>query len=335
MVDDLVTVGVYRDLPEALLNKAKLDSAGVDSTLLNTEMVRMDWFISNAIGNIRLQVRAEDVEAAQAALMEPRPQLQDFEVAEALMRCPKCLSLDSKQLDWEFERYQCNQCGTIWEDSAGPAESEEDTLVPEQNVPDLLYIASSNRGKLREFTEIAATYEIQVEPLPNLHLLPEPNETGATFEENARIKAVAYSQDVPDAFVIADDSGLEVDALNGAPGVYSARYAATDERDKPSDSDNNYKLLGELAELPNAPRTGRFVCVIALAKNGTIIETFRGEAHGEILASPLGKNGFGYDPLFFVVEANKTFAEMNAEEKALYSHRGAAFRKLLDYLTKQ
>jgi XTP/dITP diphosphohydrolase len=188
---------------------------------------------------------------------------------------------------------------------------------------------------LDEFREIALDTGLTVETLPGLRDLPEPQETGTTFEANARTKAAAYSQHVPGRLVIADDSGLEVDGLKGAPGVHSARYAAKNENHRPTDRDNNYKLLTDLEKYPDGERSARFVCVIALAKNGEVVSTFRGEAIGEILVSPLGNHGFGYDPLFFVPEANKTFAEMDTEEKAQYSHRGAAFRKLLEYLTRR
>jgi XTP/dITP diphosphohydrolase len=198
-----------------------------------------------------------------------------------------------------------------------------------------LYVASSNAGKLTEFRRIAGHHGVFVEPIPGLEDLVAPAETGSTFEANARMKAAAYSRHVPGCLVIADDSGLEVEALDGAPGVISARYSARDENHKPADRDNNYKLLQELHKLPDASRTARFVCVIALAKDGEIIETFRGEARGEILQAPLGRHGFGYDPLFYVPEATKTFAEMKSDEKSKYSHRGAAFRKLLEYLAQE
>lgn len=352
MTDPLVSVTRFRDLPAALLAKAKLESAGIECALFNAEMIRLEWPLSNLLGNVDLRVPAANLADARAILAEPvQESINEAESGLAYLqpRCPNCGSLDVRHESLDkavsyssfmllsvpipvgVDYFQCEACAHKWSPEVEAADEEQEPEPTEFT----LYVASSNRGKLREFAEIAATYGIQVESLPNLHLLPEPKETGTTFEENARIKAAAYSQDVPDALVFADDSGLEVDALNGAPGVYSARYAATSEDDKPSDSDNNYKLLGELSDLPHAPRTARFVCVIALAKNGEIIQIFRGEAQGEILASPLGKNGFGYDPLFFVVEANKTFAEMNAEEKARYSHRGAAFRSLLDYLTRE
>lgn len=197
-----------------------------------------------------------------------------------------------------------------------------------------IFVASSNRGKLKEFVQIAAAAgsDLAIESVPGMADIPEPDETGSTFEENARIKAIAYSKHIPGALVFADDSGLEVDALGGAPGIRSARFAARDENHKPPDRDNNWKLLQALSQHPTAERAARFVCVIALARDGEIIATFHGEASGEILQAEVGKHGFGYDPLFYISPANKTFAEMNAEEKATYSHRGAAFRKLLEYL---
>ena len=135
---------------------------------------------------------------------------------------------------------------------------------------------------------------------------------------------------------IADDSGLEVDALKGAPGVRSARYAV--DQHKPHehagnspDEANNARLLRELHDVPEEFRNGRFVCVIAVARNGHTLATFEGHAEGLILHAPRGSNGFGYDPLFFFPQIEKTFAELTAEEKAKYSHRGAAFRQFLDW----
>jgi XTP/dITP diphosphohydrolase len=135
--------------------------------------------------------------------------------------------------------------------------------------------------------------------------------------------------------VLADDSGLEIDALGGAPGVHSARYAA----DEPSvaegntdDEANNARLLLELRGVPREKRTGRFVCVLAAAQDGKTLGTFRGVAEGIILDRLQGKGGFGYDPLFFFEAIQKTFAELNPEEKSRYSHRGAAFRKFLQWM---
>jgi XTP/dITP diphosphohydrolase len=198
-----------------------------------------------------------------------------------------------------------------------------------------LFIASSNIGKLSEFREIADIYHQPVELIPDFDSFTAPHESGSTFAENACIKASAYSRQLPGKLVVTDDSGLEVDALGGAPGIYSARYAADQTDSKPTDADNNYKLIAELSRRSDAVRTARFVCVIALACDGNIIGTFAGEARGEILQAPRGKRGFGYDPLFFVPAANKTFAEMLPDEKASCSHRAAAFRKLLESLSSR
>jgi XTP/dITP diphosphohydrolase len=197
-----------------------------------------------------------------------------------------------------------------------------------------ILVATSNPGKIRDFIGAAANYGIDVSPLPNFSSLPPVIEDGATFEANARKKAESYSRSAPEEIVIADDSGLEVDALGGAPGVHSARYAA----DEPStantntdDETNNRKLIREIKLVPLERRTGRFVCCIAAARDGTTLAVFAGKAEGVILETPRGFNGFGYDPLFYFPQIGKTFAELSAEEKANYSHRGAAFAKFLDW----
>ena len=143
-------------------------------------------------------------------------------------------------------------------------------------------------------------------------------EDGLTFEENARKKAEEYSRHAPGEIVVADDSGLEVDALNGAPGVHSARYAADEPHLAGANTDdeaNNAKLLRELKEVPPERRTGRFVCVLAAARDGETLKIFRGTAEGIILSLPRGDNGFGYDPLFYFPRIQKTFAQLTAEEK--------------------
>ncbi len=195
-------------------------------------------------------------------------------------------------------------------------------------------IATSNSGKLRDFAGAAVALGVEVVPIPGFASLPPVVEDGPTFEANARKKAEAYSRHAAGEIVLADDSGLEVDALGGAPGVHSARYAA----EAPhlagvncDDAANNARLLTELKRVPLEKRTARFVCVIAAARDGRTLEVFRGQAEGMILDAARGSNGFGYDPLFLFPEIQKTFAELSAEEKAQYSHRGAAFRKILEW----
>ncbi len=193
-------------------------------------------------------------------------------------------------------------------------------------------IATSNDGKLRDFAGAAASFDIEIVPVPNFADLPPVIEDGLTFEENARKKAEAYSSAAPGEIVLADDSGLEVDALKGAPGVHSARYAADAPHlmdNNTDDAANNTRLLRELKDVPSDKRSGRFVCVLAAARDGQTLEVFRGEVEGTILNRPRGTNGFGYDPLFYFPQIQKAFAELTSEEKAQYSHRGAAFRQFL------
>jgi len=197
-----------------------------------------------------------------------------------------------------------------------------------------ILIATSNQGKLRDFAGAAAAFGVEVRPIPDFASLPVVPEDGLTFEENARKKAEEYSRCVPGEVVLADDSGLEVDALDGAPGVRSARYAASDPQlagNNSGDEANNARLLRELKQVPAEKRTARFVCVIAAAQDGHTLKVFRGEAEGAILDTPRGENGFGYDPLFYFSPIQKTFAELSAQEKARCSHRGAAFRHFLDW----
>lgn len=199
-----------------------------------------------------------------------------------------------------------------------------------------ILIATSNPGKLRDFAGAASSQEIVVESVPNFSSLPPVVEDGLTFEANARKKAESYSRYVPEEIVLADDSGLEVDALGGAPGVHSARYAADQPHlvdNNTDDHDNNARLIRELRKIPPEKRTGRFVCVIAAARDGETLAVFRGEAEGVLLDVPRGSNGFGYDPLFYFPPIQKTFAELTAEEKAQYSHRGKAFREFLGWIS--
>lgn len=195
-------------------------------------------------------------------------------------------------------------------------------------------IATSNPGKLRDFAGAAAGHEIEVRAMPNFASLPTVVEDGATFAANARKKAAAYSRHASGEIVIADDSGLEVDALGGAPGVHSARYAADEPHLAENNTDdelNNRKLIREIKLVGPEERKGRFVCVIAAARDGETLAVFEGKAEGVILERPRGFNGFGYDPLFYFPQIEKTFAELSAEEKARYSHRGAAFRQFLEW----
>lgn len=191
----------------------------------------------------------------------------------------------------------------------------------------LLRCATTNPGKLREFrtaVDHLGFKGLSIEPLDGLSGLPVPVEDGATFEANAIKKAVHYSAYADDP-VFADDSGLEVDALDGAPGVYSARFAgegATDEA-------NNRLLIDRLRGIEE--RTARFVCVIAVARRGEVLATFRGAVEGRIVDDARGPNGFGYDPHFFHEPFGCTFGEASPERKMGVSHRGQALRALLEW----
>lgn len=201
-------------------------------------------------------------------------------------------------------------------------------------------IASSNRGKLRDFAGAAAKYGVNVEAVAVPENTPAPREDAPTFEANAAIKAEYYSRLAKDDLVIADDSGLCVEELNGAPGVHSARYAALERHASSAghanstDAENNARLLRELERVPDERRHAMFVCCIAVAKNGRLVAMFRGEVAGRILHAERGTKGFGYDPLFLIPELKKTFAELDPDEKAGHSHRGIAFAKLLRWVTQ-
>ena len=193
-----------------------------------------------------------------------------------------------------------------------------------------LFLASSNAGKLIEFRALAATLtgvSLHLQLLPGFSNVPAFEESASTFGENAAGKALYYSR-VANSPVIADDSGLVVDVLGGAPGVYSARYAGPNA----SSAERIHKLLAEMRASGSHDRRARFVCVIALALAGRMVAVFSDSVEGEILESGRGKGGFGYDPVFFFPPAGKSFAEMSAEEKNRHSHRAKAFRKLADFL---
>jgi XTP/dITP diphosphohydrolase len=194
----------------------------------------------------------------------------------------------------------------------------------ETEVPLKLYCATTNRGKLREF-QMALEDAIEVEPLPAFESIAPCDETGVTFEENAVQKALYYSKHCH-GYLFVDDSGLEVDALGGAPGVYSARFAGP----QATDSANNQLLQDEMRGVSD--RTARFVCVVALADSGGLVRTFRGEVEGRLAEAPRGTNGFGYDPLFFYEPFGCTFGQTPLEQKMEVSHRGKALRNMRAYL---
>jgi len=191
-------------------------------------------------------------------------------------------------------------------------------------------VASSNPGKLREYRELAGNAAIRLDLIANFRELPPFDESAPTFAENSAGKALHYSQFTPE-LVMADDSGLVVPALGGAPGVYSARYAGADA----TDADRVRKLLREMEGKEGDERRGRFVCVTTLARNGRALVILSDFADGLLLREPQGRGGFGYDPIFYSPELGHTFAEASQDEKNCYSHRGKAFRKLFDHLARQ
>jgi XTP/dITP diphosphohydrolase len=203
--------------------------------------------------------------------------------------------------------------------------------------PHTVLLATSNLGKLRDFAGAAAGHGVTVANIHNFSSLPQVIEDGATFEANARKKAEAYSLFVPHEMVLADDSGLEIDALGGAPGIHSARYATAEPHAATSNSDddaNNARVLRELAGIPAEKRMAQFVCVLAVASDGQTLQSFRGTVKGFILETPRGNNGFGYDPLFYFPQIGQSFAELSPEAKAQFSHRGEAFRAFLRWYRK-
>lgn len=201
-----------------------------------------------------------------------------------------------------------------------------------------IYAATTSQGKLRDFRTAAETHVVQIEPLPGLDMLAPPEEDGESFLANAALKAVYYSYGAPGELVVADDSGLEVDALKGAPGVRSARYAADAGLvDLPGANDNtdvwnNIMLLERLSGVPMAQRTARYRCVLAAARDGVVLHTTEGTVEGLITEAPRGTGGFGYDPLFYLPERGCTMAEISLEQKLSLSHRGRAIAMLLAML---
>lgn len=196
-----------------------------------------------------------------------------------------------------------------------------------------LLAATSNPGKLRDFAVAAEQSGIVIEPLPGLQEITAPPENEPTFEGNARTKALYYSRFAPGELVIADDSGLEVDALGGEPGVRSARFAddARFRTDRAGGMDelNNLYLLSRMEGIPASRRRARYRCVLVAARGGECLCTGEGTVEGEILRQPLGQGGFGYDPLFYVPPLAKTMAEIDLKTKHRIGHRGQAVRALL------
>ena len=195
-----------------------------------------------------------------------------------------------------------------------------------------LVLATGNPGKIKECETFLGPAGFTVLGLDALSDPTPVEETGGTFEANARLKAEGYSLRTPH-LVLADDSGLEVDALGGGPGVLSARYGGPDL----NDPERCAAILAALAQTPDDKRTARFRCVLALAQAGRTLATYDGVVEGSILREPRGANGFGYDPIFFHAPSGRAFAELTREEKARVSHRGQALRKIGDsplFLTK-
>lgn len=191
-------------------------------------------------------------------------------------------------------------------------------------------IASTNQGKLKEFKELMKGLSVEVKSLKDFPEIGDIEENGASFAENAYIKAKAVF-DATGCLSIADDSGLEVDALDGAPGIYSARYAGEEK----NDTANNEKLLSEMNAVSDENRGAQFHCaIVAIDQNGTRYDA-EGIVRGHILRAPQGENGFGYDPLFYIEEFGCTTAELSMDEKNKISHRGQAVRQIVEILKEK
>jgi XTP/dITP diphosphohydrolase len=201
-----------------------------------------------------------------------------------------------------------------------------------------LYVATTSQGKLRDFRTAAQAFQVEIEPVLGMERIEPPEEDALTFEGNATLKAIYYSHFAPGELVIADDSGLSVDALSGAPGVRSARFAAdaglVDSPDAGDNTDvwNNMLLIQSLDGVDSDQRSASYHCVLACAKDGEVVELADGEVRGVILDAPRGVGGFGYDPLFYIPELDKTMAEIDIETKLTLSHRGRAIEELLKKL---
>ena len=191
-----------------------------------------------------------------------------------------------------------------------------------------LLIATFNPGKVREIKHLldVEPTDITLHSLSDFDIKEKSRETGKTFLENAEQKSLFYSKKVKDIFVVAEDSGLEVNALNGEPGIFSSRYAG----DHSTDEQNIKKLLKKLEN--TSERSARFVSVVSVSQNGKLIKSFTGEVHGEILKKKRGSQGFGYDPVFYYPPLKKTFAQLSTEQKNTISHRSKSINKLKKFL---
>jgi XTP/dITP diphosphohydrolase len=192
-----------------------------------------------------------------------------------------------------------------------------------------LVVATTNPGKLREIRDLLADVPVTLVGLADMPPVEEPEETGVTFEENARLKALYYDSHLAaNGMTVAEDSGLVIDALNGEPGVRSARFLRPDA----SYPERFAEIFRRLAERPNQPRTARFVCAVAVVENGRVIYQTTGAVEGEIAEAPSGSGGFGYDPIFYYPAYGSTLADVTQEEKISVAHRGIAFRELAVWL---
>ncbi|MFP4473298.1 MAG: XTP/dITP diphosphatase [Candidatus Omnitrophota bacterium] len=198
--------------------------------------------------------------------------------------------------------------------------------MTEKNVQTLI-VASKNPGKLREIRELMAEFDLRVRSLADYPGHPEIVEDGGSFEENAAKKALTISR-WTEGLVMGEDSGLEVDALEGRPGIYSARYSG----EGATDESNNQLLLRELNDVPQEKRTARYRCAVVLSRGADILVSVEGTCEGAIAPEPAGSNGFGYDPLFFLPQYGRTFGQLDPQIKAQISHRAEAVNKFKDAL---
>lgn len=188
-----------------------------------------------------------------------------------------------------------------------------------------LFIATTNRDKLREIRHVLSDADVEILSLQDVPAVDEPEETGETFQDNARLKALYYDAHAPEgAYTVAEDSGLVIDALDGHPGVRSARFLRPDA----SYPERFKEIYRRLAERPGRPRTARFVCAVAVVRDGRLVHETSGTVEGEVAAEPRGSGGFGYDPILYYPAYHATLGEVTEAEKLAIAHRGEAFRKL-------